>query len=465
MKKHNLLSVVLISIFVACLCTWLFPTASFQGALIDGERAQMGLFDIFTYPTLTLSFFGYLAIFILAVGGFYGVMYKIPSYRKLLDKIVDGFKGRENIFLIVVMVLFALLTSICGLSVGLMFLFPLVISVVLLMGYDKMVAASVTVGSVVIGLMGSLYSRDLAVINSILAMDYNEEILTKIIVLLLGLVLLIFNTLAYAKKTKAKKAPKAEELEGYVPASVRGKKKIWPIVVIIDVVLVVMILAFTAWQDAFDLAIFTKTTKAVMDFKIFKFPVFAKVLGTIAVFEKWTLTELAILIVFATLIISLIAKLKLSDVVDSFVEGTKKALKPTILMLLVYTILIIAVYNPFQLKLYEWILGITKGFNVLTTTVVAFISSVFNVELTYAASSSMPYLITLTNATKYYPIISIIYQSMYGLAMLIGPTSVILIGTLAYLDIPYTKWVKHIWKLVVELLVVMLIVFAILWLI
>ena len=42
--------------------------------------------------------------------------------------------------------------------------------------------------------------------------------------------------------------------------------------------------------------------------------------------------------------------------------------------------------------------------------------------------------------------------------MLVAPTSLILVITLYYLDIPYGKWLKTIWKLVVEILVLLLII-------
>ena len=54
---------------------------------------------------------------------------------------------------------------------------------------------------------------------------------------------------------------------------------------------------------------------------------------------------------------------------------------------------------------------------------------------------------------------------MYGLATLIAPTSVILLVTLSYLHIPYGKWLKSNWKLIVELLVLLLAIFLILTLI
>ena len=74
-----------------------------------------------------MSSFGYIPLYILAVGGFYGVLYKTNGYRNLLDKIVDKYSGNEWIFLTIIMILFAVITSVAGLSLGLFFMFPFVI--------------------------------------------------------------------------------------------------------------------------------------------------------------------------------------------------------------------------------------------------------------------------------------------------------------------------------------------------
>ena len=158
MKKHNLLKVIGISILIAVLLTWILPVTYFNSQLVEETRQRAGIFDVLSYATVTISYFGNICLYVLVVGGFYGVIHKIDAYRSLLDKIVKGFKGKENIFMIVVMVLFALITSMTGLSVGILFLFPFVISILLLMGYNKVTAAMTTVGAVLVGLIGSTYS-------------------------------------------------------------------------------------------------------------------------------------------------------------------------------------------------------------------------------------------------------------------------------------------------------------------
>ena len=204
MKKHNILKVILCVVLLVTLCTWIFPTISFGSSLIeDGTRTQLGIFDFFSYIVEIFRYFPYIILMTLATGMFYGVAHKIPAYRTLLDKIVSGFKGKENIFLAVVMALIAILVSVSGLSFGMIFVFPLIISIVLLMGYNKLVAASVTVGSTVVGLLGTtLGSSTTYYINAILSTEVFNEMISKIVILIISLILLIYNVLRYANKTK-----------------------------------------------------------------------------------------------------------------------------------------------------------------------------------------------------------------------------------------------------------------------
>ena len=48
------------------------------------------------------------------------------------------------------------------------------------------------------------------------------------------------------------------------------------------------------------------------------------------------------------------------------------------------------------------------------------------------------------------------YQSLYGLVQLVGPTSILLLIGLSYLEVPYKSWLKYIWRFIVALLIVIL---------
>ena len=111
------------------------------------------------------------------------------------------------------------------------------------------------------------------------------------------------------------------------------------------------------------------------------------------------------------------------------------------------------------------ILGLTKGFNIATTVIVALLAPIFNSDIAYSFQSVLPYYTSIVTKTANYPLVGVIFQAMYGVVMLFAPTSLVLMSILAYLKVSYKDWLKTIWKLLLELFVVLLIIFIILALI
>ena len=531
MKKHNASKVVLITILVFLLLTWIFPAAYYSGEYVDQGRVQMGLFDLFSYPLTAFSYFGYIALYLILVGGFYGVLYKIPAYRTFLDKIVDKSKGKEKFVLSLFVVLIAALVSICGAQIGVALFIPFVVAIVLLMGYDKIVAGIVTVGSISAGLIGNTYATsNSSILTSALSLKYDYQIGVRFILLLVAVILVIFNMLMYIKRNCAgakmekrtvkkveekvveekvevhhnnRKAPakkttskntgkksnkkssksrrsdnkaalKDEDIivvkdgvmeEDLVPTLSGGNHKVWPFALTFCLLFILYVLAFLPWS-AWGVKAFDNAVAGVTGFKLFGFPIFAKILGSVNAFGNWSLNDLFLPLALTVLLLTFIYKVKSKDIVDGFVEGAKKALGPAVIAILLYTVLVLVTYHPFQLVMYKTILGFTKGFNIATTMVVAILCGFFNSDIAYSFQSVVPYFAG-QSAIKAdnYGLAAIIFQSMYGLTMLVAPTSLVLMASLSYLDIPFKKWFKSVWKLLLELFVVLLIVFIILALI
>ena len=200
--KNNSIKVSLVVIICLMLLTWLIPAAYFSsGQYTEQGRVQMGLFDLANYPVTAVSYFGYIAFYIFAIGAFYGVLNKIPSYRAFLDSIAKTFKGTEKFALFIIMLVLAVLTSIGGMQLALLSLFPLLVSIILLMGFDKMVVAFTLVGSTMIGIAGTTYgSSNVSLITQTIGTTLTAEMITKVIILVVGVVLLFLNTLLYIKK-------------------------------------------------------------------------------------------------------------------------------------------------------------------------------------------------------------------------------------------------------------------------
>lgn len=469
MKKHNAIKVVLICLGVFLLLSWIFPAAYYQTSFVNQGRVQMGLFDIFSYPVVAMQYFGYIALYVLVVGAFYGVLNHISAYRVLLDKITNKFKDHKKLFLSVIMIVIAVLTSTCGIQYALFLAFPFVISIILMLGYDKVVALLATVGSVSVGLMGTTYAyNNVSILSQYLSLGMGSALVPRIIILVIGLALLIFNTLLYIKKNKMEKLSAADS-KYYIPEEVKKadskKVNVWPLRIVSLIMFAIMILAFISWNGAFNNSAFDDATTAVTGFKLFGFPIFSKILGTVTAFGNWTLTSYTVVIAVATLILAIAYKVSFDDVLEDGIKGAKNALGPAVIVLLIYTGLVISVYHPFQLTLYKAILGMTKGFNVFTSSLVAILSSVFNADPLYVFNSAIPYLVSIVSDKTVYSVIWIVFQSIYGLSAIIAPTSVVLLASLAYLNVPYKKWFKLVWKYALEMLIILLVIFTILVLI
>ena len=555
MKKHNALKVVLVSLIILLVLSWIFPAAYFSSEFMDQGRVQMGLFDFFEYPLTAISYFGYIPMYLLFVGGFYGVLYKIPAYRSFLDKVVKKANKHSALTIILMVALLALGVSICGLQVGFALFIPFLVSVLLLMGYDNKVVAYTIVGALAAGLVGTTYGvQNSGLAASVLSLNFDFQIGVRFILLAVAVFLVVLNVLltirkqerivvseikldsnkkeakveevvveevekpakketkTTAKKTtttkgagknagkgskgkgksssakkstsaktnknaKSKNANKAALKDGdvivaknecngchcLVPADVEGNKTTWPITLVYTLLFVLMVLAFIPWgETGFNNSFFSDLTNDVLGFG---FPIFAKLLGNVVPFGEWALNQLFLPMGLALLILIVIYKVKFNDVLDGFVAGAKKAVVPALVAVAMYTVLVVVTYHPYQLTIYKAILGLTKGFNIATTTLVSLLAALFNADPIYTAQSYLPYYVSVVTNADNYPLVGIIYQAIYGLTSLFAPTSLILMATLSYLKVNYLDWLKTAWKLLLELFAVLLIVFIILALI
>ena len=185
MKKHNTFKVVLGTLLVFAILSWIIPAAVFQGTLQDQGRVQVGLFDVFNYSLTSMSYFGHYALYVIFVGGLYGVLNKIPAYRNLLDAMVKKVYGKEKIVLSVIMVLFAIIVSVYGIEIEMLLFVPFLVSFILMMGFDKMVAALAVAGSSLVGITGYTYALGkLNVLLSALGLDIASYIYVKAMILL-----------------------------------------------------------------------------------------------------------------------------------------------------------------------------------------------------------------------------------------------------------------------------------------
>ena len=97
MKKHNTLKVVLITLLTFLVLSWIFTSAYYSNGYVEQGRIQMGLFDVFSYPVTAISYFGYIALYVFAIGMFYGVLNHISAYRVMIDKLANHLRVKKKL--------------------------------------------------------------------------------------------------------------------------------------------------------------------------------------------------------------------------------------------------------------------------------------------------------------------------------------------------------------------------------
>lgn len=472
MKKNTLFKTIAILFLGLSVLTWIIPASQADGAeIMSLGLYRVSLYNLVEYPYLSIQYFLQTLIFILAVGGMYGVLYSTDKYRNVLDRIAKSMKGKENIFLIVVAFVLAALSSVFGLNLLLFAFIPFICGIILIMGYDKITAMLVTFMSTLIGVIGGTYGQYITgYINDIIGTTYQTEVVAKVGLFVLSFIVFISFTLKHAKETKKQNEVIESDEKLFIAEKKNSKKPSWPIFAVMGALLVLMILGYTNWSGAFNIKFFTDLHETITEWAIGEHTVIAYLINGISEFGQWNLAEYTIMVIIATLLFKVFYNVKTDRFLESFGSGVKTALKPAFIVVFAYIVVFIAAYHPYLVTVVDFLCN-TVGNGLADLIGVSFISdiiyvifagistvltSVMNIEMLYVVQSTLPYMSSLYAEAS--NSLAIIVQAFYGLTSFVAPTSTMMILGLEYLGIPYKEWLKKSYKLVLELLAIVFIV-------
>lgn len=462
MKKTGLFKIIMFILLGIVVCTWIFSASYFnEGELVDLGMYNIGFFDYFQLLFGSFEFTYFLQIFILlvSIGALYGVLGKTGKYRAWIERIVNNFKGKETALLIIIAFVIAALTSVFDYGFCLFIFFPFVISIILAMGYDKITACLATFGAMFVGTIGSTLGYNTSIVVSELLEEgkYNA-ILFKIILFVLAFAILFYVLL----KAKKSKSINTNEIT-FIGEKSSNKYSVAYIIVAFALLFILTIIGCTTWSKTFGIEIFNTfntniadvaiklpyfhITTSGIDCGIEKIAIFGKLLGTSISFGEWYNAEMSIMCLIAALLLGKIYRVK--NTFSAMADGAKKMLKPALLVLLAYCVVYFAGNTMFYSTLAELFLGITKKFNIFFSTISLIIASALNVDMLYVANYAIPQISAIGVDNQ---VLSVLAQGIYGVTMLIAPTSALLVLGLSYLEIPYKEWVKKNWILAFALL-------------
>lgn len=510
--KRNLLKVIGISFFIFVILSWIIPVGTYtSGKLTTSGIDPVGLGDLFNKPISAVVTFALYGVVFAVIGGFYGVVEETGALEKVVKKMSKKFEGKENKFLVLTIVLFILLSSLTGLIIPLFVLVPLFAFVLFELNFDKITVMASTVGSLLLGSVASTYGFNISgYTKNLLSLDMNFQIVPKIIILIILILLFslwtIKNSKKVVKKVEVKESKKAEEKKevknvektaskkstsrkssvkksttrktsrksntkalAVIPDVLKVGKKDYikgtAFVLLLVLMLLVAFLGMYNWYYSFGIDAFSNFHEAVIGVKIKDFAIFESLLGGISQLGYWSNIEFAALLIFTSMVIAFIYKLSVDEYVESFIAGMKKWL-PTAIYSTLASVILVILYQSLQggsgtivNTISDKIFDLVDGFNPIITGVASFIGSFFLNDLYYLLAGLSSFVSGYKGTDL--SVAGLVIQSVYGVAMMIFPTSVILISGLSLFDISYKDWIKYIWKFALITLLLVLVVCSI----
>ena len=471
MKKYDLLKVLGISFLIVVLISWVVPAGIYTNGTFTSldATAPAGLFDIVNIPLLTFNNFAEFGILFLAIGGFYGVLNKTGVYSKLVEKVTTNWEKKNKKFLIITTVLFSLLSSVVGLNNVLFVLIPFFITILLKLKFNKVIAFAATVGSLLVGQIGSTLGTGIwGYVNVIFgSISSDFSMFTLILVrMVLWLVVTILYALLISATTKNKedlKAIKSEiknsknskketVKEGTTEKVViplyektETKKDILPLAIILFIMFVMLIIGTYSWVYTFNVEVFTTIHEQISEFEINGYPLLTNILGSIGQLGTWNNYTVVFILVIISLVITWLYSIKFSEAFSAFVKGVKEMLVPAlyaILACVIFTFVLSKSTNFVFTMVNQFVAG--EEFSLIGTVASAMVTSFTYNDFPTMINSFAVFFSSLE--TNEISVVALIFQTIYGLVMLLAPTSIFLLAGLSYLNIPYKDWMKFIWK-------------------
>lgn len=465
-EKYDLLKISGILVLLTVLLTWIIPSGYFRGSeFVAEEITRVGIQDFFNYGVLGLTYFSVLVGLLLVTGGFYQVLSKRAGYQKLVKAISEKLKNAVIPFVLFVSLFFAILGSLVNEYFPLLVLIPFIITILNRMKVDKITSFVATFGGLLVGTLGSTYSTKVAgMITSTLGVEIADVLTTQTIIFVIGFVLLSVFTIW--RIVKGKKEKRFEEYDKFnldeivTTKDAKNKKvHVWPYALTMILLFVTVALAYLPWESVWEITFFKDITTWVNEFSIAGVPIFSYIFGAFTPFDKWDIYSVQVVMLVVILLINLFGKMPLNEILKSFGEGFAKMGYVIVAMLMAYLVVEFAVMYPVLPTIVNGLTGLAEGFNAFLTSLSAFIASIFSCEMRYPMEMLGSYFAGAY--AQFLPEITIIFQTMFGLASFFVPSSIILMIGLAYLNIPYKDWLKFIWKFLLAMLIVVAVIIVI----
>ncbi len=445
MKKFRMptaYTILFLLLILVAASTWVIPAGAYQRAG-EEETPVAG-----TYQTvdpqpqgagdvILASFQGFydaadVALFILMVGGFLGVVMKTGAIDAGVGNVIRLLGGKEILLIPVLMILFSLGGTSFGMWEETMAFYPLLIPVFVSAGYDPLVGIAVVLLGSGAGVLASTVNPFATGIASGFAgVSLGDGLITRLVMLVLFDAVAIWYVIAYARKVRG--APEKSLVSGFsrkfdarkggdVPTLTSRRK---------------VALGIFA-------AVFLVMVYAVIPFDEIGVPI--PTLG-------WWFPELSGLFLVGGIVIGIAYGLGEADTADAFVAGAADLVGVGLIIGISRGITVLMDGGQITDTVLYWGERALEGTGSVVFLLLVYLIyiplSILIPSSSGLATLSVPILAPLGQfAGVGGELIVTAFQSASGLVNIITPTAAVVMGGLALGDVPYDRWVRFVWKLI-----------------
>lgn len=442
-------------IIIIAALTWIIPAGEYErvtsevlgkdvpvaGTYAPTDANPQGVFDVILAPIAGFYDPGSytanaidVSLFVLMIGGFIGVVTASGAIDAGIKRAMTRMKGREKWMIPVLMALFALGGTTEGMAEETLAFYVLLTPVMIAAGYDALTAVAVILLGAGVGVLGSTINAFSTVIASDAAgVPFTDGLMLRMVILALTFAATVAYVMRYAERVKADPSrslvfDRKAENEAHFRS--------------------------TAGAGASD---FTGLHKIVL---LLFGATFAVMIWGVSL-GGWWMAEMSGLFLFAGIGIGLVARLGEKNLVEAFVGGARDLLGVALIIGLARGIVVMMDAGHISDTILHW-----AELSIADLNRVVFINAMYwlNVALSFFVPStsglavlSMPILAPVADfADVSRSLVVTAFQSATGVVNLVTPTSAVVMGGLAIARVPYERWLRFVWPVLLGLTIIIM---------
>ncbi|RJP67729.1 MAG: YfcC family protein [Comamonadaceae bacterium] len=444
-------SILFALIIVMAALTWILPAGQYQrvanealgkDAPVPGtyqvvEASQQGALDVLMAPitgfynqTTGMANAIDVSLFVLIIGGFLGVVNATGAINTGIERVMLRLKGREKWMIPALMLLFAAGGTTYGMAEETLAFYVLLLPLMIAVGYDALTGVAVIMVGAGVGVIGSTINPfSTAIASNAAGIPFTQGLALRLVILALGWLICVVYVMRYAERVR--KDPSSS-----LVADLKHSNEAH----------------FLRNRESHREALLTGRQKLIL--LMFGATFAAMVWGVAS--QGWWMAEMSALFLASSIAVGLVAWMGEKPFTSAFVDGSRELLGVALVIGLARGIVVIMD----QGKITDTILHSFEGW-ISGMPDVAFVNALFATEgllsLLVPSTSglavlSMPILAPLSDFAGVPRELAVTaFQTAIGITNLVTPTYAVVVGALAIGRVPYQRWVRFIWPLMLML--------------